>query len=191
MNTLRGFTLVELMVTTGIFVFFTILIMVEHNKFNDVVLLRDLSYNVALSIREAQVYGLGVRETGTNDFASGYGLHFDATNATSYVLFADVDQNGRYQAAQDTFINRYSIADGNRIGNFCIANGPDEGCAGAGGASQIDELNIVFTRPNPDAAIRESNSSTNGSAFIILQSPRGDEIQIDVESTGQITVNNQ
>ena len=184
----QGFTLVEVMVTVGIFVFFSILVLVENNKFNDVVLLRDLSYSVALSIREAQVYGLGVREFDTTDFAQGYGVNFNVNSATTYDLFADGDNNGLYGGeGAGGFLNRYNLTNRNRIADFCVTNGGNTDCAAAG---EIDELHVTFKRPTPDARIRvDSDTGTlYDSAEIILESPRGDQLSIIVQSTGQITV---
>ncbi len=45
----------------------------NHERFNSSILLDSLAYDIALSIREAQVYGLSVR--GINaDFQVGYGV---------------------------------------------------------------------------------------------------------------------
>lgn len=184
----RGFTLVEMLVTTGIFVFFSILILVENNKFNDVILLRDLSYNVALSVREAQVYGLGVREFQSDqDFDQGYGVNFNVTSATSYVLFIDSDNNGLYAGLGADFLNQYSLSNRNRITDFCATRNSNTSCAAAG---DIDELHITFLRPDPDAVIKVDNDAGTlyDRAEIVLESPRGDQLSVLVESTGQISV---
>src|SRR3989344_4615422 len=50
----RGFTLVELMVVTGILVVITSLILANNTRFGGAVLLENLAYDIALSMRKAQ-----------------------------------------------------------------------------------------------------------------------------------------
>lgn len=98
-NTHRGFTLVELLVTIGIFVFMSALILSRYNSYNSGTLLTNAAYDVALAVKEAQTYGIGVKnsESESNQFSTGYGLFFatdsgDAShspNTDSFVLFAD------------------------------------------------------------------------------------------------------
>ena len=57
----RGFTLIELLVVVAIIVVITGLILANSNKFGGQTMLQNLSYDIALSLREAQVYGISVR----------------------------------------------------------------------------------------------------------------------------------
>jgi prepilin-type N-terminal cleavage/methylation domain-containing protein len=95
----RGFSLIELLVVIGIFIIITSVILARQNKFSSDILLTDLAYQVAISIRQAQVYGLGVQAQSSN-FDIGYGVHFDnVTPNTTYKLFADNDKNGVYNTS--------------------------------------------------------------------------------------------
>ena len=60
-NVVRGFTLIEMMVSVGIFALITTLIMVSGRSFGGSVLLTNLAYDVALSVRRAQTFGINVR----------------------------------------------------------------------------------------------------------------------------------
>jgi len=79
----RAFTLVELMVSVGIFLMMTGLVVAKYGNFNQSVLLTNLAYDVALTIRTAQTYGLSVRNNdlsnSSSDFQSGYGVHLDTS----------------------------------------------------------------------------------------------------------------
>src|SRR3989344_5480115 len=86
----RGFTLVELMVVTGIFVVITSLILANNTRFGGAVLLENLAYDIALSVRRAQVYGIAVRRFGEDDFSAGYGVNFTIGTPAVYILFADI-----------------------------------------------------------------------------------------------------
>ncbi|OHB24234.1 MAG: hypothetical protein A2542_02515 [Parcubacteria group bacterium RIFOXYD2_FULL_52_8] len=96
-----GFTVIELVVTLAIFVVMTTIVLANYPKFNDKIGLEVLAQNIALSIREAQVYGISVRAENVlqENLAPAYGIHFwgGETNLqdqvqqgkAQYVLFAD------------------------------------------------------------------------------------------------------
>src|SRR3989344_6847475 len=80
---LRAFTLVELVVVLAIFTLISSVVLANHSRFNGSVLLGSLAYDIALSIREAQVYGLSVKQhtvAGVGQFQIGYGIHFASNN---------------------------------------------------------------------------------------------------------------
>src|SRR3989344_9303934 len=56
-TTERGFTLIELLVVTGILVLISGLVLANNTRFGGAILLKNLAYDVGLSIREVQVYG--------------------------------------------------------------------------------------------------------------------------------------
>lgn len=147
----RGFTLVELMVTVGIFVFMTALILARYNSYNSGTLLTNLAYDVALSIRQAQTYGLSVLKNESSGYNSAYGVHFDIYDPTKFIIFSDGDQinapNGRYDGAGDVVVVIYNLKRGAMITNVCIGSSND--CVGG----SMDILDISFKRPNPDSII--------------------------------------
>ena len=83
---ITGFTIVELIVTTGIFALITSMMLIRDAKFNSTVKLNNLTYEVALAVRQAQIFGTGVKEYGSGDFNVGYGVHFDTANNKSFVF---------------------------------------------------------------------------------------------------------
>ena len=85
----KGFTLVELLVSIAIFSVITTMAVFNNSQFNSSVLLTNLAYEVAISIRQAQVYGVTVRKNSAGSFDSAYGIHFDMNTPTAYSLFED------------------------------------------------------------------------------------------------------
>ena len=94
-----GFTLIELMVVVFIFLIITSITIFNYGKFNSSVSIQNLADDIALSVRSAQSYAIGVR--GANDiFSFGYGVHFSTKQVNpgqefygsnkSFVLFADI-----------------------------------------------------------------------------------------------------
>jgi len=138
----RGFTLIELLVVSLIIVLITGTILFRQQGFNSSTLLRSLSYSIALSVRQAQVYGISVRENaaGSGTFASGYGVFFGNTlvdSANHYVLFADkgngvfdqsggtpdVNGNGVCDTTEDCLAQRFTIGNGRSAGaDYTVKN---------------------------------------------------------------------
>jgi len=192
-QTSRAFTLIELLVVMAIFMLITGIILANNTKFNSSALLGSLAYDVSLSIREAQVYGLSVQTFGSKFSATGYniqvgyGIHFDATTPTSYFLFADSNANKYYDSA-DTVLQTYTVGTNHFIKSFCGINSYGQQDCSDDGDSPINHLDIVFFRPNPDANISPTNYGPSSSAKIVVASPSGETRTITVQSTGQISV---
>ena len=188
-----GFSLVELVIVAGILVMITGTMLVNYSSFNNSIILGSLAYDIALSIRQAQVFGLSVRAykggSGPATFDIGYGVHFEAPLPTkSYILFADTDRDFNYNALLDGDIDVFTIGRGNFISEFCTTNSSDvERCAST---ADITKLDIVFGRPDPEAIIKTDYvpPEVYGSVRIVVSSPQGNERVIRVFSTGQITV---
>lgn len=190
----RGFSLIELMVVTGIVVVITSVVLTNNNRYGGSVLLQNLAYDIALSIRQAQVYGISVRGFGANNFSVGYGMHFEknVNNNKNYVLFADLENTGIFNPSHDPTENvspsPYQIGRGYYIADLCAPAGTKL-ASNSYSCTSVSQLDIVFTRPEPDAAIRiPGNSALQDSARILVESPRGDVLSIVVDATGQISV---
>ncbi len=189
-NNERGFSLIELLVVVGIFAVISGLILANHSRFNSSVLLGSLAYNIALSIREAQVYGLSVKQF-SDEFQIGYGVHFSGDD--SYVLFADTPETvgvppNKVYDGTDSDIQAYSVGRGHVIAKFCGENSFEMQCSDGSTPTTIDHLDIVFFRPEPDAYISSSEPGYYSRAIVVVASPNQNMRTITVESTGQITV---
>ena len=187
LKTDRGLSLIELLVTISIITVITTILLVRHGQFSGQILLTNLAYEVALSIREAQVYGLGSKESpiGSSNFNVGYGVHFDAANAAYFIFFADLNNNHRYDGVGE-LLKQYETRYGNRITDFCgISAGGSSQCAAQGSVSYLD---ITFLRPNPDAFLFTSAGSAYHSASVSVTSPQNFTRSVTVYSTGQISV---
>lgn len=179
------------------------LLLVSNSTFGGKVLLENLAYDIALSVRQAQVYGISVQRFGTNTYSAAYGVHFDTTSSRSYATFADaVSANGLYdcptpgsnltcELVQSTTIDR-----GFRISKICVPAG-----ASSASCTSVNPVDVVFKRPEPDACISVGgiagittiNGSTqcissNESLRVVLLSPRGDITSVVIEKNGQISV---
>jgi hypothetical protein len=180
---------------TGIIVVVSGVVLADNNRFGGKVQLENLAYDIALSIRQAQVYGISVARFQGGTFSAGYGVHLAVLSPTVYALFADaVTENGLYDCPSPgtqncELVQTTNITSGYRINDLCrTASSGTETCG-------IPSLDIVFERPEPDAWIGSSgvscilNAGTCAAgARIELISPRGDLMSVAVEANGQISV---
>ena len=95
-NSQSGFTLIELMVTIGIIILMTAVLMQRYSSFNNVVILKSQAYELALDVREAQVFGVSTRGT-SNSYREAFGISFDLTQTNNaYKLFQDASGDLKY-----------------------------------------------------------------------------------------------
>lgn len=172
------------MVVTGIFMVLSSVVLSTNARFGNLIVLQNLTHDMALSIRQAQVYGIAVRRYQGVNFDVGYGVHFSlpAEDAQSiYELYGDVNSNGVYDVGET--VNQTTLAGGYRIVDICGRNPSGiETC-------NLSQINILFRRPEPDAIIRrEAGSSLDDRARIVLESRNSVRSEVIVEASGQISV---
>jgi prepilin-type N-terminal cleavage/methylation domain-containing protein len=198
-----GFTLIELLVVASIMLLMTAYIFFQQSKFNSTTLLRSLSYSIALSVRQAQVYGISVRGTTVAEtscaagtytagvcFAKGFGVYVPAAGDTAdtYYIFADLDGDGAYDNGEQLPV--FKLGKGFRISGLCAVGGGTT-------CTNLTSLTAYFRRPNPDACI--SNNQDGGCAIgapplysrayiTVSNSGNTDTRSIKISDTGQIAV---
>ncbi|QQR82868.1 type II secretion system protein [Candidatus Campbellbacteria bacterium] len=179
-----GFTLVELIVTVSIIALISTVVLVRNGQFDNEVLLADVAYDVALSVRQAQNYGINVLGQG-NEFDFPYGVYFEP-DMTTYTLFQDkASTDYRYTPDEET-LETFTLGRGFTVARICTDVSSLDACD----VSRIENATIIFKRPNPDAIINadEKGGSAMGAVGIELVAPRGGSRFIVVRSTGQISV---
>src|SRR5262249_30293499 len=98
----KGFTLAELLVSIAIMLLITTTILFNQKSYDDTTQIKNAAETLSLDIRQAQVYGLSVRETavGTSDFSAGYGITTTKQALTdttkNYTLFIDRNPKNGY-----------------------------------------------------------------------------------------------
>lgn len=165
-------------------------------RFGKLIVLQNLASDVALGIREAQVYGISVRRFSGANFDVSYGMQFQVLPAgtpSSYVLFGDLNGNGLYDSGET--VSNTTIGGGFRIIELWARN------AGSSVDVPASEVNIVFRRPEPDACmsaqigstrpvtfLNDNCTSTTNRVRIVLESTGGARSEVLIEASGQISV---
>lgn len=203
-----GFTLVELLVTITIFVMLTGVVIFNQERFNSTIFLTNLSYDIALTLRQAQTYGVNIRGfntgTGGDSIFTPYGVHFDTSADKSFILFADIDpdidsdenvtsdgvfnRTDGQQVSLDKCIlddgceKRTLIQKGNKISSLCAKKGTGD-CEG------VNSLDIVFVRPNPEAIIAVEGVTDYNYAEIVVTNSTEDSFRtVVVQKNGVVYV---
>lgn len=197
---IQGFTIVELLVSIGIFAMMTALLLAKYGTFNQGVILTNLAYDVAITIRNAQSYGLNVRSASRTldkfEISTGggvYGVHFSNEEKMNnkFQFFVDsitppeVPPDGIYQVSEK--LSETTIQRGSIVKRLCIVRSGSV-CENIAGS-----IDITFARPDPNARIKGTLTIggpeiIGNSAEITLQATDGSTKTVQVNSTGQISV---
>lgn len=186
-----GFTLIELMVTIGIATAIMAVVLFENAKFNNSILLTNASYEVALTVRQAQVFGLSSRSNSSGTF-SAYGMKASVDTPTIVQLFADVDNGNDYDVGEE--INGgVALGRGLQVNKICYKENGAMQCSNGNGNNPHNVVTVVFKRPNPEALIFNANGNTpnNLSYVSIILGPKDDAVNVRcavIYRSGQISV---
>ncbi|HEX8946811.1 MAG TPA: prepilin-type N-terminal cleavage/methylation domain-containing protein [Candidatus Paceibacterota bacterium] len=174
-TTQKGFTLAELLVVVAIIGVILAITVTGQNKFGSTALLTSTAYDMALSVRQAQVYGV----SGRSGTSAGYGVDFQMSAPTTYRLFLDsypasvtachpanpnepsdtpsTKTGDCVYTTSDSVVGEAQINNGIAITDFCTYKSGASSCASGGTISQLD---ISFVRPSPEAVIYAKGSGT-------------------------------
>lgn len=197
----RGFTLIELMVSIGVMSILTTILFSNYPDSMVRIGLANTTHKISLLIREAQVRGSAIDSRSSLNIVSGYGVYVSNSDIYNLTLFSDFASGG-------TVVNGISLGDGlyNKtptdemisslkllqkfyISNLCVKTGGVQSCF----LNPTDNLIISFTRPNPRPNIYINNniSTDYDEACIEIKSPKaplaGHIRSIKIYNTGFIT----
>jgi type II secretory pathway pseudopilin PulG len=186
----RGFTVIELLVTLSIVVLVTGVVMIRYSSFNSSVLLTSQAYTLAFDLREAQSLAVSVRGN-SSKFREEYGMYFAMTSPDEYVLFQDDNANGdqspaRYHTNEMVGVpnkvdSRFTLVD------ICGTNSSSRTCYSDDAA--FNNIAISFKRPDFDADLYSPVKSDLQSVEIVIGSKDSSQTKsVIVYASGQIAV---
>jgi len=179
-NNERGFSLVEFIVVLVIFSIMSGTSLFNFNRYKNNIETTNVAQDIALTIRQAQVYGISATDGfGGRDasviFGAGNistqdnviniaqdrsirGLAID-TESQEIILFEDLNRNNQYEPSSDRVIDIRTILTQNTNISVCLFNSSesstsiDASSCPTEVASENTMVNITFQRPYPDAII--------------------------------------
>lgn len=167
-----------MLITVAIIGIITSLVTFKYGSFNNLILLKNQAYQIALELREMQ--SRSISSVGYNeDFRRPYGLYFSTANRTQYIVFIDMNDpgeagHGYYNPGEQLEVrkldSRFSI---NRL------------CSGTN--CGLTALSVTFQRPNFDA-IMNGSTVVDGKVEVVSLSNTTNVRVVNVNAAGQITV---
>lgn len=197
----RGFSLIEFIVILTIFSIMASVALFNFRGFRNTISLSNLANDVALTIRQAQVFGISASESlelrGLNVGSDTRGVYFEKSSGSGagdafesrFVVFSDFpvaggSGNGLFDVGEPV-IDEISISSDDKIIRI---EGETIAGAGSGLLQPIrSDLHITFTRPDPDATIRTASQFYHR-IVITLESADGRQKTVQVVDNGQIGV---
>ncbi|MEA2065411.1 MAG: prepilin-type N-terminal cleavage/methylation domain-containing protein [Patescibacteria group bacterium] len=137
----KGFSVVELLTAISILAIITSFSVINFNTWKKNENLRQSGRELANNIRNAQTKSLS-GEMFNGISPSGYGIYFSNASSSSYVLFADLDNDFIYDSADGEFVDTYNLTDNVLISNLTPIFD--------------NELTIVFKSPNAKIYINQN-----------------------------------
>lgn len=214
----RGFTLVELLISIAIIGIVTSTVLVKYKSFDSTVLLKGAAYEIALTLREAQVKSIGAMGTSTSgNFNVSYGVSFDVTDAgkSTYTVFTYSTttpyRTPRLIETEELFltyaypsvVQTYTFDREMVVRDICIIETSGETCNSLTDDATLSRLDISFRRPefrslffadNADQTVDHTTTFVPSGivgAKIYIGKDTNEETEvfvIEITSLGQITV---
>ncbi len=183
-NKKSGFTLIELLVSLFIIALMTGIFLTNYRqgeRQSDLILTAQLLIS---DIRFAQANALGLVMYEEEIPDGGWGVYFNRSNSTQYLIFADEnpanrkydhgeadeDKGGRILSLPNNIIiEKLQVEDNNGINN-------------------VDEINIVFLPPMPKTYINEYYIENKRAIITLKETILNEEIKIKVNFAGLVEV---
>ena len=177
-----------MMVVLAIITVITSVALVGQSDFNRTLLLTDTAYQMALSVREMQSFGLSSRRyiSGAQDVQNAaYGIHVERDSPQEFILFADISNtpvpspslpncitgtedtpdekpgNCLFDTDQtpDGTVETNRFTRGFFISEFCGYGGSDDKYCSTDPSTPLESMDIVFVRSSTESAIHAYRGS--------------------------------
>ena len=200
-NSEQGFTLVEFIVVLVIFSIMSGTSLFNYNRYQNNIETTNIAQDIALTIRQAQVYGISAASetlpqiNNSNDLnlvqdksIRGFAIN---TESQEIILFEDLNRSFGYESQSDRIIDVRRILARNTNISACLFDfgaSPIPGECSVDVASESTMVNVVFQRPYPDAFINFDGNSY-GHVLVELKDNSANNLKyIEINPIGNISV---
>lgn len=177
-----GFTMIEAVVALAMVMALSAAVMFSFSGLTSSAAISRSSRELGLSIRRAQNMSLAVTRIDTSSgplIPAAVGVRLDTANPSSYLLFADLVRDNRYNPADDAQIGpSISFERGVTVSQI----------TGQGGGESV--AHVMFAAPEAAVALTDSSGASIGDRITIeLVTPQGTLTkEITVRTSGQISI---
>lgn len=179
-HTLRqsGFSLIEMLVVISISLILMTLFLINMRGATDHVELEGEAYKIATLAREAQTYAISTKTFGETLTYKSVGVYFEK-NTNTITFFGEVNPNGKYDGS-DTILTpkNLTLLSGYTILNIC----------GGSACIPLNNASVAYLRPFVSASIIGNGATSYPYITITVRSPKQNTRQIQLWTTGQVTV---
>ena len=171
----QGFSLPELLVVIAIITLMTGLMLPNWRSGDRTLTLNRVVAKAGQDVRRVQEFALRAQAyicpNAEEDKISGYGIFFDQAIPTSYILFAECNDNNTYNALIDGIVEIVQLESGIQIQS--VSPGP--------------QVSIVFIPPIPLVFIQPGNLLATQISFSRIDEVEGQKI-LDITNKGVIDI---
>lgn len=198
-----GFTLIEFVVVMIIFAIMSSVSLFNYNAYRNRIEYTNLAQDIALTIRQAQVYGLSGtdRRIGSDvinpnvlfgsmivDITQDRSIRGVAINPEqkTLILFDDANRNRIFDETSDVVIDRRAVTDSATKLSVCFSMVLNDNGECEEELSSDNYAYITFTRPYPEPSIRYDGVNYSQFVLIIKDKNNNPKMKVEVTPSGQI-----
>jgi len=173
----NGFTIIELLVVISIIAILSGIVLIDYRSSQQTLVLQRATNKLAQDIRRVQEMAMSARES--NGVPPRYGIEFVITDPDHYILFADLNDNGKYESADGDPVETVTFEQGVRIDQLLIGDSDP--------LSSTTKIWITFEPPDPITEIR--NPAATGFLIARVQLIGANQTKtISVNAVGRIEI---
>ena len=172
----KGFTLIELLVIVMITILMTVVVFSNYGKNNEIFALERSAQKLYQDIRRTQEMAMSGFEGSVA--TTGYGIYFNTSNSSSYIIYEEKNSNMWYESGIDTVKETINLEKEIRI------------CGLNDNTSTPSVLSVSFEPPNPLTYVGGFSSGHEAVVTLCVISDITKKKYIKINNVGRVEIVN-
>lgn len=188
----QGMSYLELIVVLSIFSVMSTVVIFNYGDFQARVDIKNLASDIALRIVQAQKSALSgslsSKVPTVSPWKPAYGVYFNLIDNKSFTYFTDLNNDNQYDGSacggSGECVDKITITKNNIISRMDVFYQ-------GGTSASLNDLTIIFTRPNSSASISSTTTFTLPVSYvqITVTTPKGSVSLIKLYPSGRVQIN--